>query len=254
MLLDPRDGSGDLIGYFPPGFAETAFLNSADVMSTGNGPDGPILWGVEIKKLSTGDVIDSLQSGRLVEQLGKMQEDYDWRFLLIEGAFQQSETNGNLQKLVTKGSYTFWSDVKFGNKQRMSYGHFWSWLLSVMISTGTFYLHTNGRQETADTIVSLAREFDKPWEERGSVKTFHIHQPPGLVVPTTTMLVIKDLAEGVGWEKAIAAANHFKTVKAAVNATEEEWCEVRGINKTLAKRLVEGANEPHVEKRRKRRQ
>jgi hypothetical protein len=168
----------------------------------------------------------------------------------LEGSFRASPTTGNLQKGVTKDNCTFWSDFRHGNKQKMSYKHFWSWLLSVMLHSGVQYLHTTSRQETVDTVVDVSRILDKKWDDSNSTKTFRTIQPPGLLIPTIPMTVIRDMAVGMGWDKSTVAAQHFKTVRAAANATFEEWLQVPGINKVLAARLVEGATEEHKTKRR----
>lgn len=244
-----------MIAYFPNNFADIEYLNSGDVMGVGNGPNGGIVWGVEIKKL--GDVLDSMQTGRLAEQLGKMQEDYDARFLLVEGDFRSAD-NGTLQqrkrRYVSGKWVEYWSDVMFGNKKKITYPHFMSWLLSVTICSNTFYLHTTSRQETADTVVALDRLFTKDWDGHGSLNVFHDGAPPpGLLIPTIPMEVVRKMADGVGWEKAVNAAAHFKTVRAMSNATVEQWREVDGIDKVLAERLVAGATVPHATKRRTRR-
>lgn len=255
VWLDPRDGSGDLISYFPRGFAQLIKLDSADVMSTGFGPNGSIMWGMEIKKI--GDVLQSLQNGRLVEQLGKMHEDYDWKFLLVEGEIRCHWDTGNLQHRVkkdTRGKKSeFWVDAIFGNKQKMSYEHFMSWLLSVTICSGTFLVMSADRTSTAASVVAMDRQLSKPWEQHSSLKVFNDSQGPGMFIPSIAMTTARNLATGMGWERAARAADYFGTARAMCNATEEQWREIDGIDKVLAKRAVEGANTPHVLRQRTRR-
>lgn len=256
IWLDPRDGSGDLLSYFTTGTAQLAALESADVMGVGNGPEGKIMWGIEVKKV--GDVIGSMQNGRLAEQLGKMYEDYDLKFLLVEGQFAMNEETGVLRHRVKKTNangkeYEFWCDAYFGRKRKMDYSHFMAWLMSLCLCSGTFYLHTTCREETAMLIESLEDLLNKPWEGHSSLKVFNDASGPGLYIPSTAMKVARQLAFGLGWEKAAKAADHFKTVKAMVNATEQEWMEVDGVDKVLAQRAVEGATEPHVLRIRKKR-
>jgi ERCC4-type nuclease len=226
-------------------------------MGTGNGPGGTIVWGIEIKKID--DVVGSMQNGRLVEQIGKMQEDYDYghRYLLVEGNFRANRTTGKLEqckRTMKNGKWIdYWATVKYGNKQEMMYTHYISWLMSILIGSATMYLHTTTRQETADVVTCIAREYDKPWEDRKSLKVFNDSQVPGLLIPTVPMCVARNMAEGVGWDKASKAAEHFKTVKAMVNATVEEWKKVDGFDKVLAQRMIDGATQPHIMKRRTRR-
>lgn len=250
VWLDPRAGSGDLLRWFPRGYAQLMELNASDVMGCGYGPDGEILWGVEIKKI--GDALQSMQSGRLTEQLGKMHEDFDWKFLLIEGETRCHWETGNLQCRVKgkSGKGEWWADALFGNKQKISYVHFMSWLFSLALCSGTQLITSAGRGETAATIVALDRMLSKPWTSHSSLKVFNESQP-GMFIPSVAMTVAKDLSRGVGWEKAALAADHFKTVRAMVNADVEEWLEVDGFDKVLAARMVEGATVPHVLRQRR---
>lgn len=256
IYVDPRAGSGDLIPYFGTFPTSLLQLDSGDIMGVGNGANGEIVWGVEIKKLS--DALGSMQNGRLAEQLGKMYEEYDLRFFLLESDHRMNNRTGRLQHRVEKYDEKtgkmreFWTDARFGNKQPIMYSHFTAWLIALTACTGTMYLHTTSREETAAMITSLATELEKPWDGHKSLKVFNDSNPPGFLVPSTPMLVARELASGMGWEKSAAAAAHFKTTKALVNATADEWKEVPGIDKVLSERIIKGINEPHVLRRRER--
>lgn len=251
VYIDPRSGSGDLIPYFGTFPTALVQLDSGDAMGVGNGPNGDIVWGVEIKKL--GDALTSMQDGRLAEQLGKMYEEYDMRFFLLESNHRRNNQTGRLQHYVEKDRKGFWTDARFGNKQPIMYSHFTAWLISLTVCTGTMFLQTTSREETAALVTSLASELEKPWDGHKALKTFNDSSAPGFVVPSTSMLVARSLAKGMGWEKSAKAGAHFKTPKAMVNATAAEWREVDGIDKVLSERLVKGANEAHVLRRRERR-
>lgn len=247
IYIDPRDGSEDLPCYITPKKnVELLQLNSADAMGAGNGPEGTLLWGVEVKKL--GDALQALQDGRLVQQLGRMHEDYDWNFFLLEATIRMNKQTGYLQQWAedrkSKGG-GYWRDALFGNKEKMMYQHFYSWLMSVTICAGVFLLQTTSREETGAAIMSIDSQLSKPWEDHSSMKVFDDSHPSRFVVPSITMNVVRNLADGMGWEKSAAGAAHFGTPKAAVNATIGEWMEVDGVGKVLAQRIVEGANTPH---------
>jgi ERCC4-type nuclease len=252
VYVDPRAGSLELLEFFPPGFAELMYLESGDVMGTGNGPNGSLLWGVEVKKLP--DLLQSLQSGRLVDQLGRMHEDYDWKFLLVQGEVRMCPKTGHLQQKIRKhfrGKWAeFWVDALFGNRSRMMYQHYMSWVMSVTLCSGTYLLQSTSSQSSAATIAGLSQQLSKPWDSHSSLKTFNEGHQPTLYVPTVAMKVARDLAEGIGWEKAARAADKFRTAKALVNATVSEWKEVEGIDTVLAERLVKGAEMEHVLRRR----
>jgi excinuclease UvrABC nuclease subunit len=44
---------------------------------------------------------------------------------------------------------------------------------------------------------------------------------------------------GIGIEKSAAVAAHFETVRALIEASPEQWQEIPGIGKTLAKKITE---------------
>lgn len=253
VYLDPRAGSGELLQYFPSGFAQLLTLDSGDVMGVGDGPNGSICWGVEIKKVTTSDLLQSMEEGRLKEQLGRMQEDFDFRALIVQGDMRSNWQTGHLQVWSGKGARGFWKDAVFGAKKKIMYQHFMSWLMSMLLCSGTFYIHTSDGQTTADTICALHNFFSKPWEDHSSLKVFNDSGDNGIYIPSVAMTVARAMIGGVGWEKAAAAADHFHTPKAIVNASTDEWMEVPGFDTVLSARAVEAANTPHVLRRRTRR-
>lgn len=92
ILIDDREGSADLlpilVARFPTARVMLARLDSADVAWTGNGPEGPVRCGVELKRTMS-DWASSVASGRFWGdggQLPRMLRDYDVLGLLIAGA------------------------------------------------------------------------------------------------------------------------------------------------------------------------
>ena len=91
ILIDDREGSADLlpilIARFPLADVRLARIDSADVAWTGNGPDGPLRCGVELKR-TISDWASSVASGRFWGdggQLSRMLREYDELGLLIAG-------------------------------------------------------------------------------------------------------------------------------------------------------------------------
>jgi ERCC4-type nuclease len=244
IYLDPRMGSGDLLPLISPQPVLT-LLESGDAMAPGYGPSGAVIWGVEIKKL--GDALSCMADGRLVTQLRKMHEDYDYVYFLLEDDIRCDPKTGNLQRRLSKkqasGKWSeFWVDAMFGNKQIMQYTTFAQWLMSVQLQGGARLLRSRDRQETAAWIGALYRTFVKPWDEHKSMKQFDTSSKPSLVKPSVAAEVAHALAPGVGWERAMAAAKHFGSVRAMLEATEKQWKEVPGIGKEIARRIVESIN------------
>jgi ERCC4-type nuclease len=260
LYVDPRIGSDDLVPLLTP-FGLPVLrkqLSCGDVFFTGHGPDrSTVMVGVERKRL--GDALQCMQDGRLTrKQIPGMLEEYNFSWLLIEDAIRPGD-NGYLQVKKVKSyssgkTYEFWVDAIFNKGRKLYYGDFMKWLFSIQMGSGLRLAITSDASETASWIIALYQYFQKPFEDHKTFRAFDESGTPPLVIPTTAMKVAKDLAVGIGWEKAISAAEHFRTAQAVVNATVEEWLEVDGIGKELAKRLVAGATEPHVTRTLKRRQ
>ena len=47
---------------------------------------------------------------------------------------------------------------------------------------------------------------------------------------------------GVGNNRSKVVESYFKSLKAMVNATEDEWLQIDGIGKTIARNVVEEMN------------
>lgn len=131
ILIDDRAGSKELVLYPPlddPSIACLVQLSStanssktsADITFTGNGPDGDILIGIEHKSL--GDLISSMQSGRLsATQIPSMIETYDKCYLLTCDRYllgSPSNLDDNFNNLLIPNPRLF-RDKSRGNK------HYW---------------------------------------------------------------------------------------------------------------------------------
>lgn len=249
LILDPRQGSGDLLSLLPQG-TELGQLEAGDVMSDGWGPTGPILWGMEIKKL--GDALQCLQDNRLAAgQLPRMHEYYQYVFLLIEGEIRTNDKSGYLQKKVRKPNpkstswSEYWVDVLYGSRERVVGSHFFEWLISLQLTGGARLIMSADRATTAAWVTAVHRCLGKPWDSHKSLKVFDDSHPPKFVIPSKAAKVARALADGIGWEKAMEAGEHFGSPQALVNATESEWLAVSGIGPELAGRAFAGARETH---------
>ncbi len=260
LLLDPRAGSGDLYPLLSNAAGAGAVLehlDAGDVMGSGWGPAGPVLWGIEIKRLS--DALQSLQDGRLpASQLPRMHDYYDYVFLLIEADMRVCPQTGNLQRRLRReskpGSGKWgerWVDVIVGAQRRMQAIAFLEWLMSLHVTGGARLLFAATRETTAAWIVAVWRCLGKPWEAHRSLRVFDESHPPRFIKPSRAACVAKELADGIGWEKAMAAGEHFGSAEAEVMASVEEWMRVPGIGRELAERAYAGAREIHTTRTRK---
>ncbi len=233
MLIDDRAGSRELV-LIPP-LNECAMLTrleSADVAITGNGPTGLLSVGVEVKSVS--DLLQSEGNGRLQDQLSVMLDQYDVSWLLTHGQYRAGPFN---RLEIMRGR---WRTHRVGNHD-VPFGYLEGVLLTANVA-GISHKHVYDEEQAAAWLACLERWWDKPW---GKHKSFHKFNRAGDVgvIPDIgvdmlqRMRIAADLP-GVGWERALAAAVSFNSVRSMINATEHEWCDVPGIGKVIAKQIV----------------
>lgn len=237
-------GSGDLVSSLRqlqiPAVLAEPLLHYGDVEIVGAGPEGrPVLVGVEIK--SAQEIVEAITDTRFVgHQLVGLLESYEIGYLLVEGTMVAAPNRELLFLKIKDGK------AKLEPASRGSH----TWTFEVLQSflrsierSGLRVATTPDRRSTAAWIASLFRSWAKPWEAHKSLARIHhtISDNPNpleLFSATTKMKVADDLIKGIGWERARAAASHFPSVRAMVNATEREWLAVDGIGKKLAAAIV----------------
>lgn len=237
VLIDDRAGSRDLVDY-PPlnSCGDLCRLDSADALIVGD-KDGVIV-GVEVKSIS--DFISSLETGRLqAGQIPAMLKTYDESWLLVYGRWRAT-SDGQLE--VWKESRGSWYPYALGTRP-VPYGYVESRLVS-METAGVKTRTVERIEDAAQWIGVLARWWAKG---RDGHRTFKKFSEVGRV-PTSALIAMdgpmKLRAEmaaclpGVGFDRAIAAAKYFPSVRDMVNATREEWEEVEGVGKVVAGAVV----------------
>ena len=243
VYIDDRAGSRDLVEYTPlDRLGELTRLDSADAQFVGNGPDDtPALVGVEVKSIS--DLLSSADTGRLqATQLHRMRECYDQPWVCFYGAYRCG-MNGELR--IAHGK--LWRQHYVG-KRAVPYGYIEGLLVEMQVQ-GVRVKHCEDVAEVAQWIGVLYRWWQKRWTEHKAMRTFDnsrdIALAPGMddgvhyrARLASRLLPTRGGRGGVGFERAVAAAQHFGSVAAMVAATEQEWAKVPGIGKVLARAIV----------------
>jgi ERCC4-type nuclease len=248
VKIDTRAGSEELIPLMKNLGVQVSpeILAAGDVEILANGPGGPIMVGVEYKKL--GDLIQSMRSGRFADQLRKMKEAFTISWLLIEGTISGFRP-GSQVYISTKGKRPF---PVPGN---VTYHEIISWAMTMCMQGGVLVWRTNSQEETAAWLRSLYLWCTaKEWDAHTAMLDFY--QPPPIGSspfkgPTLCQKWARDLP-GIGSDKAVKVAKHFKVARALANATVEEWREVKwvtpkgrkmSIGPKGADKIVEAINE-----------
>lgn len=268
LLIDNMAGSRNLILHPPlndPSIAQLSHLESADVMFSGNGPEGPILIGIEIKSLP--DLISSIGSGRLQdEQIPKMVGDivrgippnYDLAWLAYYGEYRPNPETSKLQIRLTKNNrstgqpYSFWCDYNPTQSQSphaiLEYSYIESFFASPsFLSTGIRAVRLSSIEECAQWIYALYKTWARPYASHKSMRVFNkisdIVELPASKLSNSQLSDNGDIMAlarvansmpGIGFEKAMRVAKYFSSIEEMMAADQAEWVRA-GLGKVLAK-------------------
>lgn len=217
-----------------------------DVCFWGVGEDDTALK-IACERKKTGDFASCILDGRLMYQAQRAKEEgIDVFCVVVEGRIHCSDEDGLLEVPVWKsfinvGGYhkrrEEWEPVR----PAMTYSRFTQFLTELQYLAGIIVMRSENVHETAAVVRAVYDNFQTPPSKHNSLH--HIFEPPNrdsvlLTRPGLVRRVSKEFA-GVGWTRSRAVAEHFKTVRAMVNAGIEDWLEVDGIGKKTAEKVVQ---------------
>ena len=227
ITLDDRVGSRHYSLYLPG--CTVARLDSGDAAWLAH--DGKLV-GAEIKTI--GDAVNCMYSGRLADaQIPLMRETYDFSYLIVEGIWRADPQSGILQRYKGElGKWGSWYDVVTGQK-RLLYSAFANWLETLSQWGGVSLRSAPDPPATASLLRSLCN-----WWQRSHHQSFEVlHSNNGdsasLARPTVLRRIASQLPH-IGWERSRAVVEKFRSVEAMVQASTEDWCEIKGIGKKIA--------------------
>lgn len=257
IYIDRRLGSFDLPSIAPlsPSICTLCELDSADVLFTGNGPDDkPISVAIELKSIS--DLLSSSANGRLqgcdTGQLTRMLDTYDIPMLLYYGQYMPSDTMTLLVKRQIGNKWVWYQHKRNPNNPNSPatpYTYISSMLMSIHLA-GIWTERCGSKKEAAAIIYTLYEKLQRPWASHKLFHTFNrasaerqdiiILRPelPENIVRCAR--VAKELSPSIGYERSVEIAKFFHgNVRQMINATVDQWRQVPGIGKVIARSVVE---------------
>ncbi len=235
VFVDRREGSAGLApflaGYRLP--VEIRHMDYADIAFDGHGPMGPHRIGIERKCL--GDMLQSMRSGRLSgHQIPGLMATYDTVYVIVEGVYRCAPESGILETFRRGG----WAPHTLGT-QRFLWHELEGYLATLESKGGVRLRWSSGIGQTAAIVDSLYRWWGKDWARHKALDVVYTPPPPtlGLVEPSLVRKVAVQLP-GVGWDKAAAVDERFKSVAEMVGAGVKDWAALKGFGKVLAARVV----------------
>jgi len=235
-MLDDRTGSIELLSHLQARRlpVNVCRLEFGDLAFEGSGPGGPVLVGVERKRLS--DMLSSKREGRLAgHQLPGLLRDYGVVYVVVEGIYRANPDTGALE-VPRHGS---WVSASLGRKS-FAASELEGFYLGMENRANVKIRRTNNERDTAMFVHTLWTWWGTPWESHRSLDVAYTPPPPTiqLVRPGLVHRMVKEI-DGFGWDKAKAVAAAFPTMEDALAADEKRWAGIDGIGKILAKRAVE---------------
>jgi len=237
ILVDDRIGSADLIGHLRHwGVAcEMERLTFGDAAFAGNGKDGPVAIGVEVKKVH--DALNCMGDGRFAgHQLPGLVATYDRVWLVVEGLYRPDFNTG---LLLAGGKRR--REVAHGSR-RFMYRDLDSWLTSMEVMAGIRVRRVTDRAETARVVADLYSWWNKGWGDHKSHLALHdaggLPEYAQFSKPPLVRLVAAQLP-GVGFKKSQAVVARLRTVKGIADATADDWAQIDGIGDVLAERIYQ---------------
>lgn len=214
-------------------------LSSGDFCFAGEGSTGPALIGVERKRIK--DMLSSLRTGRLAEQLVAMLNHYDYSFLVLEGTFRTNWYSGILEDKYGKD----YAPVYVGKSTFLGL-ELESALTSILATTSIRYIRTRTEKETVEWLVSLNHAFSSPWDKQ-LAKVTAIHQPEqyATVGKASTVRRVSHALSGLGWEKSGVLEQNYSSVWNMMSTNPECECirpakdyeKLPGFGKVMSKRV-----------------
>ena len=221
--------------------SDAMVLPSGDFLLLGNGPDGLIKVGVELKTVH--DFVTSMLSGHLVDQLERMHHDGCARlYVIVEGFYRARRPDGLLE--VPAGRR--WRPINAG--PRPIYWDDVEKFITTLEEAGVRVRKTRTTTETARTIGRVLFGFwAKDYDDHKSLDI--VYSPPALSFSNEDeatrrirrVLVALKAGVGVGRSKAVAKA--FKSVYGLATADAKAWEGIDGIGRGIAAQVVKAVRE-----------
>jgi len=235
IVLDNRVGSKELLSHFPKSLAKLGNLEYADACFLGNGPEGPVMVGVERKAL--GDLLSSMQTGRLAgHQLLGLINSYHTVYLIVEGIWRTDPRSGLLEVRRGQG----WTPFGFGKRQWMT-KEMDNFLNTLEVIGGVVVRTTPSMRETASLITNTYHWWSKEWEDHKSHLAIHkgrVRQDSVLLTkPSLVRRVSAELA-GISFTRSKEVDRKFKSVKEMVAASKEDWLSIPSIGEGIASSVM----------------
>lgn len=225
IWVDRRVGSEDLLKPLQQRGLEACIteLKAGDLAFEGKGANGTAVEvGIELKRLDSGDLLQSLRSGRLAgEQLPKLlgkEGAYGHAWLVVEGSWR-ADASGHV--VCYQGPKRGWKPLR----GRLTASELTKSLLTLEVCGGLHVRYTSNRADTLQFIDFLYRWWtDKAVDKHVSHLAVHNQ---ATFVPTSDFRAAVMAFPGIGLRVSADVEKRFAgSLKQACNASILDWSEI----------------------------
>ena len=212
---------------------EVTTLNFGDAAVEVNGPEGPLMVGIERKRLH--DMLNCIDDARYsAHQRIGMKEDFDISVLMLEGFWKPHDPEGILMEGFSGG--ISWGYAR-PRGQRVMYSKLYRYLISVALS-GVIVTYSRDPFNTAYNIAEWHHYGQKSWHQHTSLKELQKIAIPTLNRrPSLTRKWANDLND-IGTKLSELAERQFRSPLALAQADEREWLKIPGVGVKTAQSIV----------------
>lgn len=227
ILIDDRIGSKELYPLLKGLDRTLTRLSAGDVAIRGNGPTGPVMIGVERKKLP--DLIACMHDGRFTgHQAIGMINSYYRNYLVVEDE-AAVDRHGELK--VRRGKR--W--VAASKKGKVTNQQIENFITSVEEMMGFRCRFTKDINATCRFIVALHAWWSKEYDQHTACLT--MHRDAGIWSKSPITQQMAQCIDSVGVKRGKEISKYFKNPKAMGNGEVEDWEGIDGIGPNMAKRI-----------------
>lgn len=170
---------------------------------------------IGIERKDVNDFLNSLLNGNLFKQIKRLRDAYSRPVLIIEGP----------------GLFT---------KRNINHNAIFGCLVSIMVDYGIPIINTENEKDTADLLIVMAKREQKKEHKsivlRGNKNMMDIYEQQQFIIeglPQISSVIAKRLLE------------HFGSIRALSNASEQDLQEVPGVGKKIAQDIYQVINEQY---------
>jgi ERCC4-type nuclease len=207
-------------------------LEFGDFAFLGNGPEGPLSIGIELKRIE--DFVTSMVSGRLAGfQIPGLVTKYPRAYLIVQGEGRAHELSGLVQ---VRQKQRGWRTL-YNGKRPIAVVDMARYVCGLE-ETGVRVRYTKSSEATAYLIAKVLYPWwNKVYDDHSSINTLYRPAVPlGLVaedsVTRQNRMVVSSLP-GIGWKRSKAIVERFGSIYGLVTAAPDAWEGIPGVGKGI---------------------